>query len=191
MVSQYLKHMESLQLTDSELSIPLLLVDTDFLSLICLFSKLILFFSLSAAIFFLFPQLPCRCYADTECGTELFFPGDTLIGYFSGVQTTPKSLWFSGRLWMGEFQLFLCGQSTDTHVTETVLSQGSRVTATRMGQQGWKVTPGKAWSQSRELNECISYQALLIILWAVAVKAALSNHTAAQYRQVGFVLLCY
>lgn len=156
--------MEPLQLNASELSIPLLLVDTDFLFLICLFSKSILFFQYllpfsSNFLIFLADVM------QTLNVKQNFFPGDTLIGYFSGVQTTPKPHCFSGRLWKGEFQLFLYGQSTDTRNMAQKQCWASGVTATRTSQQGWKVTPGKAWSQSRDLNECISYQALLIILW--------------------------
>lgn len=79
--------MESLQLTASELNIPVLLVDTDSF----IFNPLI--FQIHIAIFFQFPQLPCRCYTDTECETELF-PGDTSIGYFPGVQQPQITLVF-------------------------------------------------------------------------------------------------
>lgn len=136
--------MESLQLTASELNIPLLLVDTDSF----LFNPLIfqihsvfqhlLSFSSNFLIFL-------GDVLETLNMKQNFFPGDTLMGYFSGVQTTPKPHWFAGRLWTGEFQLFLYGQRADTH---SISQKQCRASGVEWQPRGW-ANRAEMWLQAR------------------------------------------
>lgn len=75
------------------------------LFLILLFSDLYCFFSIYC-YFLLVSSASLQMFLRLLSVKWNFLPGDTLIRYFSGAQSTHIPWWFSDRLWLENFSLF-------------------------------------------------------------------------------------